>query len=204
MIPNWLGLRKYILLQKVTVQDGWAVEIRQRKSGKMANALYNVWVTPQNRLIYTMSLGCGLEVLPHCIYGLSTLGSKRGVSIHHTLPWGKMPRKLGSKIPMRRWTKRRSWILFWKSELVGVNHWSIIVFHSIILDDQFLQFEIANLVPNAGADGSGWRQTCPRNPRIQMIQHHRLMLTLLSGNANHEVKLSRNGPRSRGELCNWW
>lgn len=39
------------------MQDGWVVQIRRRKSGKNQGALYMVYVTPQGRLRYTLSLG---------------------------------------------------------------------------------------------------------------------------------------------------
>ncbi len=43
-------------MEHVSVQDGWIVEIRKRMSGKAANQLYYVWITPQKRQLYTMTL----------------------------------------------------------------------------------------------------------------------------------------------------
>lgn len=53
---DMMGLRQYDVMERVSVQDEWIVEIRKRLSGKNKGQLYNVWVTPQKRLLYTMSL----------------------------------------------------------------------------------------------------------------------------------------------------
>jgi hypothetical protein len=50
------GLRQYEVVEHVSLQDGWVVQIRKRKKGKNAGQLY-VWISPQKRLIYTMIFG---------------------------------------------------------------------------------------------------------------------------------------------------
>lgn len=63
------GLRQYLLLENVSCQGGWVVQIRKRMKGKAANTLYCVWQTPQQRLLYTMTLGWVYLVWYSCMYG---------------------------------------------------------------------------------------------------------------------------------------
>lgn len=58
-----LGPRQYELVENVAVQDGWSVELRQRKGGKSEGQLYNVYVNPQRRLFYVLILANGLSSL---------------------------------------------------------------------------------------------------------------------------------------------
>ena len=58
-----LGPRQYQLVENVAVQDGWSVELRQRKGGKSEGQLYNVYVSPQHRLFYVLILAKGLSPL---------------------------------------------------------------------------------------------------------------------------------------------
>lgn len=58
-----LGPRQYELVENVAVQDGWSVELRQRKGGKSEGQLYNVYVNPQRRLFYVLILAKGLSSL---------------------------------------------------------------------------------------------------------------------------------------------
>ena len=108
------------------MQDGWAVEIRQRKSGKMANALYNVWVTPQNRLIYTMSLGCGLEVLPRSMV-ISILEIKLRTSGFYSphSPMRKDAKQAGFKDPDDKVNKAKKSNLVLKSGVGGTSNASV-------------------------------------------------------------------------------
>lgn len=46
LLHGWANSRNYDVLGKI-VQDGWSVEIRQRKAGKGKGSLYKVWTSPK-------------------------------------------------------------------------------------------------------------------------------------------------------------
>ena len=94
-----------MLLESVDLQDGWTVGIRKRMTGKAVNQLYCVWITPQNRQVYTMNLGSKfssgvykLLLVLHitCMWGTSWFKtSTLGKSSAHWDNWsvGISPRK---------------------------------------------------------------------------------------------------------------
>lgn len=42
------------MVEVVLAQEGWKVETRERKAGKMQGSLYKVFISPQNKQYYSM------------------------------------------------------------------------------------------------------------------------------------------------------
>ena len=66
------SLRKFDLLTKVQVQDGWVVEIRRRLQGRAAGQLYKCFKSPNGEQFWTAYLV--IECLVTTFYFAITLG----------------------------------------------------------------------------------------------------------------------------------
>lgn len=80
---NYVYLRQYVSVEKLTLQDGWTVDVRRRMKGKGQGGLYMVYITPQGRQRLTLSLGLytnlgGIWRYSLCITMVMVLLSKKG------------------------------------------------------------------------------------------------------------------------------
>ena len=55
--------RQYLTVERVTLQDGWVVELRERQSGCHKGDIYKVFINPQGHQRYTLRPACTYMVL---------------------------------------------------------------------------------------------------------------------------------------------